>query len=52
MAKLTINGVECEFERGQTIIQAAQASGVEVPHYCYHDGLSIPANCRICLAEC
>ena len=31
---------------------AAQASGVEVPHYCYHDGLSIPANCRICLAEC
>ena len=52
MAKLTINGVACEFEQGQTIIQAAQASGVEVPHYCYHDGLSIPANCRICLAEC
>lgn len=52
MAKLTINGVECEFEQGQTIIQAAHGSDVEIPHYCYHDGLSIPANCRICLAEC
>jgi NADH-quinone oxidoreductase subunit G len=52
MAKLTINGVECEFDKGQTIIQAALRAGVEIPHYCYHDSLSIPANCRICLAEC
>ena len=52
MAKLTINGVECEFEKGQTILQAALGADVEIPHYCYHDGLSIPANCRICLGEC
>ena len=25
--------------------------GVELPHYCYHPGLSIPASCRICLVE-
>lgn len=26
-------------------------SGVEVPHYCYHDNLSIAGNCRVCLVE-
>lgn len=25
--------------------------GVSVPHYCYHDGLSIAGNCRICVVE-
>ncbi|MCK6476250.1 MAG: molybdopterin-dependent oxidoreductase, partial [Phycisphaerales bacterium] len=27
------------------------AAGVSVPQYCYHDGLSIVASCRICLCE-
>lgn len=27
------------------------ANGVEVPHYCYHNYLSIAGNCRICLVE-
>jgi NADH dehydrogenase/NADH:ubiquinone oxidoreductase subunit G len=26
-------------------------SGIEVPHYCYHDSLSIAGNCRVCLVE-
>ena len=26
-------------------------SGVSVPHYCYHDKLSIAGNCRICIVE-
>jgi hypothetical protein len=26
-------------------------NGVEIPQYCYHDGLSIVASCRICLAR-
>ncbi len=51
MPQITINGTACEFSKGQTIIQAADAHGVEIPRYCYHPGLSIPANCRICLAE-
>ena len=25
--------------------------GVSVPHYCYHDNLSIAGNCRICIVE-
>jgi NADH-quinone oxidoreductase subunit G len=51
MPSITINGVSCEFEPGQTILQVANARGVKIPYYCYHDGLSIPAQCRICLGE-
>ncbi|MEY4822130.1 MAG: putative NADH-quinone oxidoreductase subunit, partial [Planctomycetota bacterium] len=47
----TINGKKHAFKPGQTILQAALDQGVEVPHYCYHPGLSVVANCRICLGE-
>ncbi len=51
MPTLTINGVSLEFEKGQSIIDIALKNGIEIPHYCYHPALSVPANCRICLAE-
>lgn len=51
MPSFVINGQTIEFNPGDKIIQAATRAGVEIPHYCYHDGLSIPAQCRICLAE-
>ncbi|MSQ90999.1 MAG: 2Fe-2S iron-sulfur cluster binding domain-containing protein [Phycisphaerales bacterium] len=51
MPKMTINGFELEFEKGQSIIDVALKNQIEIPHYCYHPGLSVPANCRICLAE-
>ena len=25
--------------------------GISVPHYCYHNNLSIAGNCRICIVE-
>lgn len=51
MPTITINGKKCEFTPGQTILQVANANGVNIPQYCYHDGLSIVASCRICLGE-
>jgi len=51
MPKLKINGTEIEVEQGTSIIQAAEQVGVEVPRFCYHDKLSVPANCRMCLVE-
>ncbi len=51
MPKLTINGTEVEVERGSSILQAAEKIGVEIPRFCYHDRLSVPANCRMCLVE-
>ena len=49
--KLTINDIEIEVERGTSILQAAQQLGIEVPHFCYHEKLTVPANCRMCLVE-
>ncbi len=51
MPKLTINNQEIEVPQGTSILQAAQMLGVEIPHFCYHDRLSVPANCRMCLVE-
>ncbi len=51
MAKITIDGREIEFDGKKMILQVAIENGIEIPHYCYHPGLSIAANCRICLAE-
>jgi NADH-quinone oxidoreductase subunit G len=34
-----------------TMIQACEAAGVAVPHYCYHPRLPVAGNCRMCLVE-
>ena len=49
MTKLTIDGVELEVADGSTVLQACEQAGAEVPHFCYHDRLSIAGNCRMCL---
>ena len=51
MPKVTINGMEIEVQPGTSIIQAAEMLGIEIPRFCYHDKLSVPANCRMCLVE-
>jgi NADH-quinone oxidoreductase subunit G len=51
MPTLTINGKEVPFRPGQSILEAALDAEFEIPHYCYHPGLSVVASCRICLAE-
>ncbi|MBI2390303.1 MAG: (2Fe-2S)-binding protein [Deltaproteobacteria bacterium] len=51
MPSIKLDGKEIPFEQGDTIITAAWKQGVEIPHYCWHPGLSIAANCRMCLVE-
>ncbi len=51
MAKITIDGKELNFEGKKMILQVALDNTHELPHYCYHPGLSVVASCRICLAE-
>jgi NADH-quinone oxidoreductase subunit G len=48
---LTIDGQEVTVPQGTTLLEAAKGAGTEVPHYCYHPGLSSPAMCRLCLVE-
>ena len=51
MPSLSIDGREVSVPQGTTVIQAAEKLGIFVPRYCYHPGLSIAGNCRICLVE-
>ena len=51
MPEITINGKKIEVEAGTSILQAAEQLGIEIPRFCYHDKLSVPANCRMCLVE-
>jgi NADH-quinone oxidoreductase subunit G len=51
MATIKIDGRDIPFEQGDTIIRAAHRAGIDIPHYCWHPGLSVAANCRMCLVE-
>ena len=51
MPTLTIDGRQIESPEGSTVIQAAEKLGIFIPRYCYHPGLSIAGNCRICLVD-
>ncbi|MEI8394620.1 MAG: NADH-quinone oxidoreductase subunit NuoG [Rhodospirillaceae bacterium] len=51
MPKLTIDGMEIVVEPGTSVLQACEQLGIEVPRFCYHDRLSVAANCRMCLVE-
>jgi NADH-quinone oxidoreductase subunit G len=51
MPKVTVDGVEIEVPQGATVLQACELAGKEIPRFCYHEGLSIAGNCRMCLVE-
>jgi len=51
MAKVKINGKDFEVPTGQNLVDAAENLGIDIPHYCYHPGLSIAGQCRMCYVE-
>src|SRR5881396_1564391 len=51
MPRLTVNGQAIEVPAGTNLIEAARRLGIEVPHYCYHPGLSIAGQCRLCMVD-
>ncbi|MFA4994844.1 MAG: NADH-quinone oxidoreductase subunit NuoG [Bdellovibrionales bacterium] len=51
MPKLIIDGIEVEVAQGTSVLQACQKAGSEIPHFCYHDKLSVAGNCRMCMVE-
>ena len=36
---------------GTLVIEAAKKQSIEVPSFCYYQGLSLQAACRMCLVE-
>jgi NADH-quinone oxidoreductase subunit G len=51
LVNIEIDGVPIKVRKGEMIIRATDAHGIYVPRFCYHDKLSIAANCRMCLVE-
>lgn len=48
---LTIDGKECAGAEGQTVLEVARESGVEIPTLCHLDGLCDVGACRLCVVE-
>jgi NADH dehydrogenase (ubiquinone) Fe-S protein 1 len=51
MINITINERKVTVLAHSTIFQACKTSGLNIPHFCYHENLSVAGNCRICLVE-
>ena len=51
MPKCTIDGKEIEFKPGENMIEVARRAKIEIPYFCYHPGLTIVAQCRMCAVE-
>jgi NADH-quinone oxidoreductase subunit G len=48
---LTIDGTPVSVAEGTNLVEAAAAAGIEIPTYCYHPGLTVVGQCRICFVE-
>ena len=49
--KITINGIACECEKGEYILQIARRNGIDIPTLCHHDGFPGQGACRLCIVE-
>jgi len=47
----TLNGAPVTAHDDETILQAADRHGVEIPRLCYKDGYRPDGNCRVCMVE-
>ena len=48
---IEVDGKQVEANKGQMLIQVTDAVGAYIPRFCYHEKLSVAANCRMCLVE-
>ncbi|MEA3560618.1 MAG: 2Fe-2S iron-sulfur cluster-binding protein, partial [Candidatus Omnitrophota bacterium] len=46
-----IDGQTLSAAQGTTIFEAAKNIGINIPHLCYHEKLSIYGACRVCVVE-
>jgi len=48
---ITIDNKKIECTEGETVLQVAKRSGIDIPALCYHPDLPVKANCRLCVVE-
>ncbi len=49
--RLTIHGKEVETGRGKTVLEAALAAGIYIPHLCHHPDLRPLGTCGLCIVD-
>lgn len=49
--KIRINGIECQAQQGEYILEIARRNDIDIPTLCHDEALSGQACCRICLVE-
>ncbi len=48
---IEVDGESVEARPGQMLIEVTDRVGAYVPRFCYHEKLSVAANCRMCLVD-
>ncbi len=51
LVTLTIDGRQVTVPAGTLVIDAAKQAGIDIPAFCYYEGFSVQAACRMCLVE-
>ena len=46
-----VDDIELTAPKGSMLIKATDKANIHIPRFCYHDKLSVAANCRMCLVE-
>jgi NADH-quinone oxidoreductase subunit G len=48
---VNINGRAIQAPAGELLIEVAKKAGIEVPAFCYYEGMALQAACRMCLVK-
>lgn len=51
LVEFTLDGRPVQALPGESILQAAERVGVDIPHLCFKEGLRADGNCRACMVE-
>ena len=51
VVNIEVDGQSVEARPGQMVIEVTDTMGAYVPRFCYHEKLSVAANCRMCLVD-
>ncbi len=51
MVTIEVDGQTLQVPKNSMIIEATDKAGISIPRFCYHEKLSISANCRMCLVD-
>lgn len=51
LVTITVDGQQLRAPKGAMLISVTDKENIRVPRFCYHEKLSVAANCRMCLVE-